>query len=126
MLTKTGAVSANVFAVAQTVDLLLEQALQPLLALNQWQLSCALTVQEQKIEGEEDQLIGSAFIHRRLELTEDRYAVGIESAEFAVEVSRLRLQGAKRLDCAAYRRDQSRPVRVSSLILPPSSRACMR
>jgi len=75
--------------------------LQPLLALNQWQLSCALTVQEQKIEGEEDQLIGSASSIGRLELTEDRYAVGIESAEFAVEVSRLRLQGAKRLDCAA-------------------------
>ena len=62
-------------AVAQAADLLLEQALQPLLALDQRQLGRALAIQEQKIEGEEDELIRAAFIHRRLEPAEHRHAV---------------------------------------------------
>jgi hypothetical protein len=56
-----------VLAVAQAADLLLEQALQALLALNEWQLRRAFTVQVQKIESKEHELIGTAFIHRRLE-----------------------------------------------------------
>jgi hypothetical protein len=42
-----------VFAVAQAADFLLEQALQPLLALDQRQLGRALAIQEQQVEGEE-------------------------------------------------------------------------
>ena len=97
---KRRTVAGNVLAVAQPADLLLEQALQPLLALDQRQLGRALAVQEQEIEGEEDELIGAAFIHRRLEPAEDRHAVGIERAQLAVEIGRLHLQRAKRLDRA--------------------------
>ena len=70
------------------------------MALEQRQLGFALAVQEQKIEGEEDELVCPAFIHRRLEPAEYRRAVSIESAELAVEIGRLHLQGAKRLDRA--------------------------
>ena len=54
--------TSNVFTVVQLADLLLEQALQPFLALDQRQLSSAFAVQEQKIEGEGHELIGSACI----------------------------------------------------------------
>ena len=87
-------------AVAQAADLLPEQPLQPLLALDQRQLSHALAIQEQKIEGEEHELIGAALIHGRLQPAEDRYAVGIERAQLAVDVCGLHLQGLKGLDRA--------------------------
>jgi hypothetical protein len=71
-------VTRNVFTEAQTANLLPEQTFQLLLTLDQWQASGTLAVQEQKIE--EDKLIGTAFIHRRLEPAEDRHAVRIERA----------------------------------------------
>jgi hypothetical protein len=60
---ETRTVANEVLAVAEAVDLLLEQALQPFLTLNQRQLGRAYAIQEQKIEGEEDKLIGAALIH---------------------------------------------------------------
>ena len=100
MRAKARTVTGNVLAVAQAADLLLEQALQPFLALDQRQLGRALAIQEQKIEGEEDELIRAAFVHRRLEAAEHRHAVAVERAKLAVEIGRLHLQGAKRLDRA--------------------------
>jgi hypothetical protein len=41
--------------------------LQPLFALEQRQLSGAVAIQVQKIASKEHELIGTAFIHRRLE-----------------------------------------------------------
>jgi hypothetical protein len=52
--------------VPQPLDRLLEQPLEPLLALDEWQLCRALTIEKQKIEGEEQELIRPAFIHCRL------------------------------------------------------------
>jgi hypothetical protein len=75
-----------VLAVAQAADLLLEQALQALLALNEWQLRRAFTVQVQKIESKEHELIGTAFIHRRLEPAEHWNTVSIQRAKLAVEI----------------------------------------
>ena len=92
---KLRTVASDVLAVAQAADLLLEQALQPLLALDQRQLGRALAIQEQKIEGEEHELICPAFIHRRLQPAEDRHAVGVERAQLAVEIGRLHLQRAQ-------------------------------
>jgi hypothetical protein len=66
VLAKARTVSNDVLAVAQPLGLLVEQAFQPLLALDEWQLSGALAVQVQKIEGEEHELIRPAFIHCRL------------------------------------------------------------
>jgi hypothetical protein len=43
-------VTGNVFTVAQPADLLLEQALQPILALDQRQFGRANAIQEQEIE----------------------------------------------------------------------------
>ena len=62
MLTKAETVSKYVPAVAQPLGLLFEHAFQPLLALDERQLSGALAVQVQKIEGEEHELISPAFI----------------------------------------------------------------
>jgi hypothetical protein len=75
-----GTVTGNVFAVAQAADLLFEQALQPVLALDERQLGSAQAIQKQEIEGEEDRLIRAAFIHCRLEAAEDRNAIAIERA----------------------------------------------
>jgi hypothetical protein len=52
--------------VPQPLDLLLEQPLEPLLALDEWQLCRVLPIEKQKIEGEEEELIRPAFIHCRL------------------------------------------------------------
>jgi hypothetical protein len=57
---KARAVAGDVIGVAQAVDFLPEQALQPRLVLDQRQLRGALTVQEQQVEGEEDELVGAA------------------------------------------------------------------
>jgi hypothetical protein len=57
-------VTNNVLAVAQATNLLLEEALWAFLALDQWKLRRALSVQAQKIEGEEDKLIRAAFWSR--------------------------------------------------------------
>jgi hypothetical protein len=73
-------VTSNVFTVPQPADLLLQQALQPFLAFDQRQLGRAHAIQEQEIEGEEDKLVRSAFIHRDLKAAGDRHALGIESA----------------------------------------------
>ena len=97
---EAGTVTGNVLAVAQAADFLLEQPLQPFLALDQRQLGRAHAIQEQEIEGEEDKLIRAAFIHRRLEAAEHRDAIAIERAQLAVEIGGLHLQGAKRLDRA--------------------------
>jgi hypothetical protein len=86
------AVTDNVFAIAQPVDFLFEQALQPLFALDQRQLGRARAIQEQEIEGEEDKLISAAFIRRRLEPAEHGHTVGIESAQLTVEIGRLHFQ----------------------------------
>ncbi len=58
-------------------SLLLEEALQPTSALDQWRWSRALAVQEHKIDGEEDKLIGAAFVHGCLELAKHRHTVSI-------------------------------------------------
>ena len=63
VLTETRAVTSHMLVVPQPLDLLLEQPLEPLLALDERQLSGALAVQVQKIEGEEHELIRPAFIH---------------------------------------------------------------
>jgi hypothetical protein len=81
----------DVFAVTQAADLLPKQALQALLALEEWQLSGALPVQEHEIEGEEHELIGLALIHRGLESAEHGHAIGIEGAQLAVEIADLTL-----------------------------------
>jgi hypothetical protein len=85
--------------------------LQPFLALDQMQLGSAHAIQEQQIEGKEDELIRAAFIHGGLEPTEYRHAVAVESAELAVEIGRLHLQRAKRLDrpLVAMRPIEARP-----------------
>jgi hypothetical protein len=75
-----------VLAVAQSVDLLLEQRLQPLFALEQRQLSGAVAIQVQKIERKEHELIGTAFIHRCLEPAEHWNTVAIQRAKLAVEI----------------------------------------
>jgi len=58
-----------------------------------------------------DELVCPAFIHCRLEATEHWHAVGIQSAQLAVEVGRPHLQVSKRLDRApvAVRPVQSCP-----------------
>jgi hypothetical protein len=66
MLTETRAVTGHMLVVPQPLDRLLEQPLEPLLALDEWQLCRALTIEKQKIEGEEQELIRPAFIHCRL------------------------------------------------------------
>jgi hypothetical protein len=53
------------FAIAQTADLLLEQACELFLPFDERPLSCTLSIQEQQVEGEEDKLIGSAFMSDR-------------------------------------------------------------
>jgi hypothetical protein len=77
---KSGPVANNVFAVAQPANLLLEQAVQPLLALDQRQLSGALAVREQKIEGEEEKRSVRPSSICWLEPAEHWRALGIESA----------------------------------------------
>ena len=52
-------------------------------------------VQEQQIEGEEDELVSAALVHSRLQAAEDRHAIGIERTKLAVDVGGLRLQGLK-------------------------------
>ncbi len=66
-------------AVAQTADLLLEQACQLFLPFDERQLRRALPIQEQEIEGEEDELVGPAFVHRRLESAEHGHAVSVRA-----------------------------------------------
>src|ERR671912_179354 len=83
---KTRAVASDVIGVAQTVDFLAEQPLQPCLALDQRQFRRAFAVQEQQVEGEEDELISTAFVHSRLQAAEDRHAIGIERAKLTVDV----------------------------------------
>jgi hypothetical protein len=61
VFTETRAVTSHMLVVPQPLDLLLEQPLEPLLALDEWQLCRALPIEKQKIEGEEHQLIGPPF-----------------------------------------------------------------
>jgi hypothetical protein len=63
---KAGTVTSHMVVVPQPLDLLLEESLEPLLALDEWQLCRALPIEKQKIEGEEQELIRPAFIHCRL------------------------------------------------------------
>jgi hypothetical protein len=66
VLTETRAVTSHMLVVPQPLDLLLEQPLEPRLALDEWQLCRALPIEKQKIEGEEYKLIRPAFVHCRL------------------------------------------------------------
>lgn len=59
--------SVTTLAVAQAVNLFLEQAFQALLAGDQWEVRDALAVQIQEIEGEEDEVTCPAFIHHGLQ-----------------------------------------------------------
>ena len=61
----------------------------------------ALAVQEQQIEGEEDELVSAALVHSRLQAAEHRHTIGIERAKFTIDVGGLRLQGLKGPDCTA-------------------------
>src|SRR4030095_15183091 len=63
-------VTSNVLAVAQAAYLFSEQTFQALLALDRWQLGGAHAIQEQKIEGEEDEFTCPSFIHRSLQTAE--------------------------------------------------------
>ena len=45
-----------------------------------------IAVDEQEIEGEEDELVGTTFVHGCLQAAEDGHAIVIESAELAVDV----------------------------------------
>ena len=80
MCAKGGTVTSNVLTVAQPADLLLEQAFKPILALDQRQFGHAHAIQEQQIEGEENKLIRSAFVHGRLEPAEHGHPLRIEGA----------------------------------------------
>jgi hypothetical protein len=66
VLTETRTVTRHMLVVPQPSALLLEQPLEPLLALDARQLCPALSIEKQKIEGEEHELICPAFIHCRL------------------------------------------------------------
>jgi len=66
VLTETRAVTSHMLVVPQPLNLLLEQPLEPLLALDERQLCRAPSIEKQKIEGEEHELIRLAFIHCRL------------------------------------------------------------
>jgi hypothetical protein len=83
---KAGTITDDVFAIAQTADLLLEQACELFLPLDERQSRRALPIQEQEIEGEEHELICPSLIHRCLEPTEHRHAVSIQRAQLAVEI----------------------------------------
>src|SRR5690348_12688825 len=61
VLAKAGAVTDDVLAIAQSLDFLLEQLLQPLFALDQRQLSRALAIQVQQVKRKEEQLIRARF-----------------------------------------------------------------
>ena len=105
------ATAGNVFAVAQSRNRLPEQALQALLALDQRQGRGAFAIQVQQVEGEEDQLVRAAFVHRRLEPAERRRAVGIKRAKLAIEIGRLHGQRAQRLDRSPI---ATRPVQAGA------------
>ena len=86
MLAEAGAVARNMVAVAQTADLLLEQACQLFLPSDERQLRRALPIQEQEIGDEEHELVGPAFVHGRLEATEHWHAIRVQRTQLAVEV----------------------------------------
>ena len=60
----------------------------------------AQTIKEQQVKGEEDKLILAAFVHGGLQPAEDRHTVSVQRAKLTVEIGRLHLQRADRLDRA--------------------------
>jgi hypothetical protein len=80
---EAGTVADEVMAVLQPIDLLLEQAFRPLLALDQRQMSQAFTIQEQQVEHEQHKLVRVALVHRRLTAAEGRHPSGLSAQSSA-------------------------------------------
>lgn len=97
MFPKTRIVAHHVIAEAEPPDVTREQGPQPFLALTDGQRARTRAFEKQKVEHEEHQLIGVAFIHGRLQAAEGRHAVELQRAQLAIELDGLHRQRPQRL-----------------------------
>jgi hypothetical protein len=101
-----------------------QQRGKPCLPLNQRLCADVLAVEVQEIKDKEHQTGRVASVRRGPDHANN--AVGINAADLSVEICLPDLSEVMAAESAGYLCVQSRPVRVSSLTAPRSSRACIR
>jgi hypothetical protein len=75
-----------------------KQRFQTFLAFDERKGSGAFAIQEEKVEGEEDEIAGATVVHRGLQSAERCHPIGANCGQLAVHICALHVEDAKRGD----------------------------